>query len=345
MANTDFRDYRKMICRFPNEGGFLGPASLPTMKACLVPGQEHVQSFAWQVHDNSVDSWFEPSAPDQTLMQWLGKDPRGMTIEEFTYWSGLLHGEALREYCDNFHRRMFDSSSAIFWMYNDCWPTSSWTVHDSFVRRKPLFYHMKRAFAPVGVSMRETDGGVEFFVANRTGKPFRGRLRFGRYRFRNGDTVVEYEKEVSADAMSSVRAGFFHTTMAWPWETIRSFVYATLENEQGKPVGNVRHWFTSVKGMTLEEFPFPRKYWEHDTLTVPKIEIQRPAPERLIVTTDVPAFGIRLNIDEFLPDDNCFDLLPSETKTLTLARPLPEEFVPDVLTQNQIISFLRGRAG
>ena len=122
--NTDFRDYRKMICRFPNEGGTLGPTSLPTMLACLPKDQRYVQSFAWQVNDNSLDSWGEPSYPDLMITQWLGKDIRKMSIEEFTYWGGLLQGEALREYCENFRRRMFDTSAAIFWMLNDCWPAT-----------------------------------------------------------------------------------------------------------------------------------------------------------------------------------------------------------------------------
>lgn len=47
-ANTDFREYRKMFCRFPNEGGILGPTSLPTMLACLPKDQRYVQSFAWK---------------------------------------------------------------------------------------------------------------------------------------------------------------------------------------------------------------------------------------------------------------------------------------------------------
>ena len=122
--NTDFRDYRKMMCRFPNEGGMLGPTSLPTMLACLPENQRYVQSFAWQIHDNSIDSWGEPSFPDMMIAQWLGKDIRKMSIEEFTYWGGLIQGEALREYCENFRRRMFDTSAAIFWMYNDCWPAT-----------------------------------------------------------------------------------------------------------------------------------------------------------------------------------------------------------------------------
>jgi beta-mannosidase len=32
-GDTDFRKYRDMVCRFPNEGGILGPTALPTVRA------------------------------------------------------------------------------------------------------------------------------------------------------------------------------------------------------------------------------------------------------------------------------------------------------------------------
>jgi beta-mannosidase len=53
-----------MVCRFPNEGGIIGPTSLQAMNACLPDDQRQMQSLAWQFHDNGVDSWFPLSASD-----------------------------------------------------------------------------------------------------------------------------------------------------------------------------------------------------------------------------------------------------------------------------------------
>jgi len=187
MHNTDFRDYRKMACRFPNEGGTLGPTSLPTMLACLPEGQRYVQSFAWQVHDNSVDSWAEPSPPDRMIEQWLGLDPRKMTIEEFVYWGGVVQGEALREYCENFRRRMFDTGSAIFWMYNDCWPaTRSWTIVDYYLRRTPAFHPVRRAMQPVHVVVADEGDSIGVYGINETRREWRGRLRYGYMKLAGG---------------------------------------------------------------------------------------------------------------------------------------------------------------
>ena len=180
-ANTDFRDYRKLTCRFPTEGGMLGPRALPTMLACLPEGPlRRIDSLAWRVHDNSVDAWSEPSATDAMTEQWLGLMMRDMTVEEFTYWGGLLHGEALSEYINNFRRRMFDSSGAVYWMFNDCWPaTRSWTIIDYYLRRCPSFYPVRRAMQPVSVVVAEEGEEICIFGINETDEPVTAELRYG----------------------------------------------------------------------------------------------------------------------------------------------------------------------
>jgi len=178
-AYTDFRDYRPMICRFPNEGGILGPTSLPTMMACFEPGQAYPHSFSWEKHENSVATWGETVAPDNMVMDWLGKSVPDMTVEEYVYWAGVVQGEGLGEYIRNFRRRMFDTSSAIFWMYNDNWPaTRSWTIVDYYLRRTPAFWPVRRHFAPLTVALAIEDETVKVFGVNE-GPACQGELRYG----------------------------------------------------------------------------------------------------------------------------------------------------------------------
>ena len=165
--NVDFHGYRPMVCRFPNEGGFLGPTSLPTVLSCLPDGQQHVGSFAWQFHDNAVDSWWEPSSVDTIMREWLGRDVRGMSVEEFVYWGGLIQGEALREYIEAFRHKMFSSACACFWMFNDCWPAvRSWTIIDYNLRRTPAFHAVRKAFSPVHVVLARAAGLIRIYGLN-----------------------------------------------------------------------------------------------------------------------------------------------------------------------------------
>jgi beta-mannosidase len=175
-GETDFRKYRDMSCRFPNEGGLLGPTALPTVLACT----DKIGSFAWDVHENSVAFWEGMDyAPDRMIETWTGRPVGKMSIADYVYWGGLVQGAGLAEYILNFRRRMFDSASAIFWMYNDVWPcVRSWTVVDYYLRRTPAFWPVRRAFAPVALAITREEGRVRVHGVNE-GAACRGTLRFG----------------------------------------------------------------------------------------------------------------------------------------------------------------------
>lgn len=217
--NMDFRDYRKLPCRFPNEGGFLGPTSLPTMLECLPEGQRFIQSFAWQLHDNSVDSWVEPSGVDAMTQLWLGIDCRSLSIEQYAYWGGLIQAEGLREYIDNFRRRMFDSAAAVFWMYNDVWPAvRSWTVVDYALRRTPSFHPVRRAFAPISVVLAEQEDAIVVFGINDTPHEQTLELRYGVFRFSGTYPVDERLSVVLPGNASTELARLPRSTLASPTE-------------------------------------------------------------------------------------------------------------------------------
>ena len=167
--NRDYFEYRNMDCRFPNEGGLLGPTSLPNMMAALSKGQEYMYSFDFALHDNSLSTMID-QAPDHALLEKLGIDLRNtkLTIPDYVYYGGFLQGDALTEYILNFRRRMSDTTdSAIFWMYSDCWPaTRSWTIVDYLRNRTPSFYPVKRAFAPIVVDIVAEDGGFDIYGVN-----------------------------------------------------------------------------------------------------------------------------------------------------------------------------------
>jgi len=102
-----------------------------------------------------------------------------MTIEDYVYWGGVVQGEGLSEYVKNFRRRMFSTASAVFWMYNDCWPAvRSWTIVDYHRRRTPSFHPVRRAFAPRTVAVTREGARVQVWGINE-GERWEGSLRYG----------------------------------------------------------------------------------------------------------------------------------------------------------------------
>jgi beta-mannosidase len=309
-GDTDFRKYRDMACRFPNEGGILGPTSLPTMLACLPEGQRHIESFAWQVHDNSVSSWSEsPIFPDEMSRQWLGRDIRQMSVEEYTFRGGLLQGEGLREYCENFRRRMFDTSSAIFWMYNDCWPAvRSWTLVDYYLRRTPAFWAVRRALAPLHVVLATQGDEVAVYGVNDTPQPTDATVRYGVINLAGG-LPIDRQQQVALPANSSTLLAKFPKSQ-WPQPT-RQMAFAMLVRD-GRTIAQTKLFLPLLKEMV----------W-------PRADVRVSVRDGLATfVCDTFAWGVCLDLDGELPlADNFFDLLPGVPYTM----PWPHAQKPQVL--------------
>ena len=180
-AEADFRKYRAMICRFPNEGGLLGPTTLPAVRAALAGGPERIGCFAWELHDNGLNYWDDvpPYVGDHLIKHWTGQTVHDLSLAEYVYWGGVVQGAALAEYVKNFRRRMFDSAAAVFWMFTDNWPcTRSLSITDYQLRRTPSFWPVRRAFAPVTVVVTRESGRVRVYGVN-DGPALTATLRYG----------------------------------------------------------------------------------------------------------------------------------------------------------------------
>ncbi len=290
-GETDFRKYRQMTCRFPNEGGILGPTSLPTVRACA----ERIGSFAWELHDNGVSYWdLGPLyAPDQMITQWTGRTIREMGLDDYVYWGGLVQGAGLSEYVKNFRRRMFDSASAIFWMYNDVWPaTRSWTTVDHQLRRTPAFWPVKRAMAPVIVVVTRQHNRVKIYGVN-DGAELKATLRYGLLKLVGEYPVDETRSVTLAGNASTVLAEF--DAREWDRLGVTTHVAFALLSVGG----------TDVARDTLILPLYREMKWPPARITV------RHKDGKAVIASRTFAFRVCLDLDgdRSLPD-NFFDVYP-----------------------------------
>ena len=309
--NTDFRDYRKMSCRFPNEGGILGPTALPTVMACLPAGQEHPGSFAFEAHDNGIAFLGDHCYPDEMLEQWLGLSIEKMSIEDYVYYAGLVQGEGLTEYIRNFRRRMFDTASAIFWMYNACWPaTRSWTIVDYYLRRTPAFYPVRRAFKPLTVAVVCDQQRVKVFGINE-GPDWQGELRCGLLALAGG-YPVDLRRQVSLPANTSTLIAEFD---AKEWTRLGETSHAAFAilSKGGGEVARDRLFLPFYK-----ELVWPAA----------KVKVH-VAAGKAIFESDTFAWRICLDLDgERALPDNFFDVYPGIPTVLDW---------PDVLGEPKVL--------
>lgn len=295
-SNSNFYDYRKMICRFSNEGGIMGPTSIETMKACFDENQEYLHSFSGQLHDNFFESFGEEFSPDNVVKYWMDINPTKLSIEEYIFAGGVLQGEGLREYIDNFRRRMYDSAAAIFWMFNDIWPaTRSWTIVDYYLNRTPSYYHVKRAFSPVSVVITNENGKVCVYGINEIQDEFIGELEYGIVTL-SGDYIFDYRLNVSIRGNTSLCIAEFDE-LKWTeigFENSCAFAKLTKENK-----------------IIASNRLFMKRIFEMNWL-IADIDIKRDG-EFVVFESKVFVWAvcIDLNGKEALYD-NMFDLLPNQ---------------------------------
>lgn len=304
---ADFWQYRQYVDRFPNEGGVLGASSPATLRQFLPEDEQRMLSPSWQHHDNPLAHMAGEQGglgrAYQTVQIWTGRDPLTMDRGDYTFLSALLQAEGLREYIENYRRRMFSSASAVFWMYNDSWPvTHGWTIVDYYLRKKLAYHPVRRAFQPVtAVVADEGIGRIGVYGVNETQEPWTGRIRYGLFRL--AGARGEAEADVTLPPNASARIADIDRSA---WERIgltRAGAFATLERDD-----------TVVAQARLLLARFGELEWGQPAI---KTAVDGSTA---VYTSDAFVWGACLDIDGESPiADNCFDLLPGIPYRVRLA--------------------------
>lgn len=293
-AGADFWWYRSDYSRFPNEGGVLGATGLATLKQFMPQDQRQVFSPVWEFHDNACNYWTAGGVCYQGLDMWLGLKPEELAFEDYAFLSGLLQAEGLREYIDNYRRRMYSSSSAIFWMYNDTWPVShGWTIVDYYLRRKLSYHPVRRAFAPIYVVVAEDEGKIRVFGINETTSDWQGEVRFGLFRLAGGLPVDKTENVILAPNSSTLIAEL-------PLAELEKLVFEhagafALLARDGETVAQNRLFLARFKDL---------KWAKSEIKTIRR-------GDRVAFSSDAFVWGVCLDPECDVPvTDDLFDLLP-----------------------------------
>lgn len=307
---TNFWAYRNNISRFPNEGGVLGASSPATLKQFLPEGQRQLFSSSWEFHDNACNYLHERGICYKELVDWLDLDYDKLSMEDYAFYSAIIQSEGLQEYIDNFRRRMFSSSSAIFWMYNDSWPvTHGWTIIDYYLRRKLAFHPVRRAFSNIYVIPAVEDDRVKIFGVNDTFSEWRGKARYGLFNLKGGLPIDESVEVALAPNASTLIADFSIDE----WKTVgaeNAGAFAVLLDD-GQLVAQNRRFIAPYKDLAFVK---------------PEISITRRGAKAVFSSPSfVWAVCLDINGESAIADD-VFDLIPGIEYAIDwpLDRPLPE---------------------
>lgn len=194
----------------------------------------------------------------------------------------------------------------LVWKYNDSWPQVYSSKVDYFLEPKHIYYALRRAFTPLMLSF-DFDSSLYLWVINDTRAPVTGTLRIRLYHLE----AREFRKEVLREV--TVAPGQSQVAVQLDKAGVRAFrkehiLFAELTGPLGQVLARANAFADIERRLTFPEAKL-------------NVQVQDGA---LVLTTDAFARSVYLTGDAegdtfgWFFEDNYFDLLPGETKTVRI---------------------------
>ncbi|NRA40586.1 MAG: hypothetical protein HRU15_20745, partial [Planctomycetes bacterium] len=101
---------------------------------------------------------------DYQLKTWFGiEDPQSIDLQSYIFASQFYQGEVVKFAIDAWRSRSWDCAGSIYWMFQDCWASSSgWPTFDFNFDKKISYYRFKESYAPLHFAISLNSQGKLF---------------------------------------------------------------------------------------------------------------------------------------------------------------------------------------
>ncbi|MBN1676813.1 MAG: hypothetical protein JXR37_37575 [Kiritimatiellae bacterium] len=289
--------------RFVSEYGIIGPCHQASVRQFLKPREQHVGSHAWREHTNQFEKDTLPAA----ITRHYADADKLDTARYILYgqmFQATLYGRSLEALRFRKHDPRDDCQGALIWMYNDCWGEHGWTPLDYYLRRKPSYYWIRNALAPVKAIVRRRGDTLVVRVVNDSPRPAAATLHYGWMRVDGRDSRVR-RKAVAVPANGMLEIG--RTPIPKPRAlNPQQWIYAAWL--AGRDVAPLPSVWTLVPHREL-------------ATAMPAIRV-RARGKTLELLSPVYCHGVHYPDDgRTLFSDNYFDLLPNIPKSIQCLAP------------------------
>jgi beta-mannosidase len=154
-----FHRYDRDRGRFISEFGIHATPELGTLERWTPPGSLGLGTDALEQRQKDT-----PKDKGWALMERETGAPTNLT--EYVDFSMACQAEGLKHGVEHYRRRQPHCSGTLVWQFNDSWPGLSWSVVDYDLVPKAAYYFLRRAYEPVLLSFRTSDGGLELWVTS-----------------------------------------------------------------------------------------------------------------------------------------------------------------------------------
>jgi beta-mannosidase len=303
-GRVPFTTYETHHSRFVTEYGFQSFPEMRTIDAFTEP-EDRINIFTPVLLAHQKNNEGNSLIHDYLLRDY----PEPKDFASFLYVSQVLQAEGIKIGAEHFRRSRPDTMGSIFWQLNDCWPVASWSSIDYYGRWKALQYYARRFYAPVLVSPHIEEGSMRIYIVSDKVAPETATLRV-RFMDFDGKVLLEESRQVNIAPLTSkayLDWPLTRLTQAGAADTSRVFVVADL-TEGSQQLSRNLAYLAPVKEVHLK----PAHLNVETTGANGRYKIR--------VSSPVLARSVYISFGELDADisDNYFDLLPGETREITV---------------------------
>ncbi|MET0492449.1 MAG: glycoside hydrolase family 2 protein [Actinoplanes sp.] len=163
--NTDdYAKYREYRPRFVAEFGYQAPPTWATLRRAISDEPLAHNSPGMQHHQKAGNG-------DGKLQRGLDAHlPAPHDFDDWHFLTQLNQARALSLGIEHFRSLRPLCMGTIMWQLNDCWPVTSWAAVDGDGRKKPLWYALRRSYAPRLLTIQPRDGVPVLVAVNDSGE-------------------------------------------------------------------------------------------------------------------------------------------------------------------------------
>ncbi|MDR6565388.1 beta-mannosidase [Chitinophaga ginsengisegetis] len=322
-----FEAFNTHVPRFMSEYGFQSFPSMETIRTFAAKEDYDIFSNVMQAHQKSPA---KGNTAIKTYMLHYYREPKD--FPSFVYLSQVLQAEGMKVAIEAHRRAMPYCMGTLYWQLNDCWPGASWSGRDYDGRWKALQYYVKDAFRPRLVSSVIENGQLCTYLVT---DEYQGKADLLMKAVDlNGKVIWQKElTDISVKANTSEKLHAIDTAAVLQGNNpARVIFYAQLRIDSKDMERNI-FYFAPAKDMNLE---------------VPHLDVvtSKVAKDKGVVyirvKTDKLARNVYLSLDKATAtdhfEDNYFDLLPGETRTIRLQTGQLPELIHQALKVTTLVS-------
>jgi|TARA_R110000823_G_scaffold159218_7_gene290582 beta-mannosidase len=307
-----FEHFESAVPRFMSEFGF---QSFPTVETIKYTTERD----SVVMNDTLFTNHQKHSRGFQIIEDYMARDfPVPKNADDYVYMSQLLQAYGISKGIHAQRRAKPYNMGTLYWQLNDCWQAVSWSSIDYLGNWKALHYSAKKAFDNILISAEEKNDTLNIFVVNDNFKNIKDSLSVKLMDF---DGKVIYENKLLAESLENSSEELF----SLPLQTLKfKRTVCLLKVNFGK--NEYFHYFVKPKDLKLSKS---------------EIEIKtEKAKDGFMITL----FSKTLQKNVFLIanekgtfEDNYFDLLPNEPKTILFSTESKSPLKLEYKTLNQFI--------